>query len=289
MWIFRNLFSPYRRKCTVVMTLRVRDEEDILRENIEFHRAQGVDHFIIADNLSKDSTPRIIEEFEQKGLVSSVADRSVEFEQAACMTTLARQAKRQFDADWVINNDADEFWIPREGDLKSALSRLPDKVNVAVAERHDCIRPSKCTGVWHQDMIYRKSISVNAAGRKLLPKVAHRGHPDARVSVGNHSVKQIGKQHRNTQLLEILHFPMRSRKQFENKVRVSGAAIERSDHLPFNVARHMRHLYKIWTQGELDTYIDSQLWSEQAIATALASGNLQVDRRVADVLSQSRQ
>jgi hypothetical protein len=33
----------------VVMTLLVRDEEDILRENIDFHLKQGVDHFIISN------------------------------------------------------------------------------------------------------------------------------------------------------------------------------------------------------------------------------------------------
>jgi hypothetical protein len=34
----------------LVMTLLVRDEEDVLRANIDFHREQGVDFFIFNDN-----------------------------------------------------------------------------------------------------------------------------------------------------------------------------------------------------------------------------------------------
>jgi hypothetical protein len=57
----------------IVMTLLVRDEEDILVQNIEYHRALGVDHFIITDNLSKDRTPSIIQQhYVRKGWASSI-------------------------------------------------------------------------------------------------------------------------------------------------------------------------------------------------------------------------
>ena len=52
----------------LVMTLLVRDEEDALRANIEFHRGQGVDFFIITDNKSEDSTPAIVKEYEAAGI-----------------------------------------------------------------------------------------------------------------------------------------------------------------------------------------------------------------------------
>jgi hypothetical protein len=52
----------------LVMTLLVRDEEDVLRANIDFHRAQGVDFFIVTDNRSEDSTPDIIRAYEQQGI-----------------------------------------------------------------------------------------------------------------------------------------------------------------------------------------------------------------------------
>lgn len=38
----------------VVMTLLIRDEEDILEANLAFHLAQGVERFIVMDHLSSE-------------------------------------------------------------------------------------------------------------------------------------------------------------------------------------------------------------------------------------------
>ena len=51
----------------IVMTLLVRDEQDIIRENIEFHLSQGVDFFIVTDNRSVDMTPIYLKEYEKQG------------------------------------------------------------------------------------------------------------------------------------------------------------------------------------------------------------------------------
>ena len=40
------------------MTLLLRDEEDIVRENLDFHLAQGVDRVIVTDNGSEDRHAR---------------------------------------------------------------------------------------------------------------------------------------------------------------------------------------------------------------------------------------
>jgi len=44
------------RQMQLIMTLLVRDEEDIIQENIEYHLARGIDFIIATDNLSVDST-----------------------------------------------------------------------------------------------------------------------------------------------------------------------------------------------------------------------------------------
>ena len=48
----------------LVMTLLVRDEEDIVRENLDFHLAQGVDEVIVTDNGSEDDTLEIVRSYE---------------------------------------------------------------------------------------------------------------------------------------------------------------------------------------------------------------------------------
>ena len=43
------------------MTLIVRNEADIIEDNLRYHRAQGVDFFIALDNGSTDGTLEILE------------------------------------------------------------------------------------------------------------------------------------------------------------------------------------------------------------------------------------
>jgi hypothetical protein len=43
----------------LVMTLLVRDEQDILRENLDFHLANSVDEIVLMDNRSVDGTADI--------------------------------------------------------------------------------------------------------------------------------------------------------------------------------------------------------------------------------------
>ena len=51
----------------------------MLEENLQFHKAMGVDGFIITDNNSTDSTPDIIRKYKQKGWIKEVIE-----EKATC-------------------------------------------------------------------------------------------------------------------------------------------------------------------------------------------------------------
>ena len=51
------------------MTLLVKTKKGMLEENLQFHKAMGVDGFIITDNNSTDSTPDIIRKYKQKGWI----------------------------------------------------------------------------------------------------------------------------------------------------------------------------------------------------------------------------
>ena len=49
----------------IVMTLLVRNEEDIIEANIEFHLAQGADFIIATDNRSTDRTRDLLLRYAQ--------------------------------------------------------------------------------------------------------------------------------------------------------------------------------------------------------------------------------
>jgi hypothetical protein len=53
----------------LVMTLLVRDEDDIVASNIDFHLNNGVDFIIAMDNLSIDGAADILRLYERKGML----------------------------------------------------------------------------------------------------------------------------------------------------------------------------------------------------------------------------
>src|SRR5687768_13062418 len=106
----------------LVMTLKIRDEGDVIDANLRFHLAAGVDFFIVTDNGSVDETPEILERYRKAGLAQILEKPADEFYRPnpEWVTDMARLAATEHGADWVINNDADEFWWPLSGDLKAA-------------------------------------------------------------------------------------------------------------------------------------------------------------------------
>ena len=70
----------------IIMTLLVRDEEDILKQNIDFHLSQGVDFIIATDNLSVDSTKNILKEYEYHGKLRYIFEERDNYNQHEWVT-----------------------------------------------------------------------------------------------------------------------------------------------------------------------------------------------------------
>jgi len=271
----------------LVMTLLVRDEEDVLRANIDFHRAQGVDFFIVTDNKSEDSTPDIIREYEQQGIARYILETADDYNQSAWVTRMARMAAGEYGADWVINNDADEFWWPRQGQLSSLFNRLNGgDATILVGPRHDFVALNEETDVFYRDMVYRKRVSLNTVGKPLPPKVAHRAHPDVEVAQGNHWAELPGEAIVVENELDIFHFPLRSYSQYTNKIIKGGQAYERNTTHDANVGSTWRTLYEEYKRNGLVEFYREQSLSPDQIATGLREGSLISDRRLADYLDE---
>jgi hypothetical protein len=269
----------------LVMTLLVRDEQDVLRANIDFHRAQGVDFFIFTDNKSEDSTPDIIREYERQGIARYIYEGDDNYNQSAWVTRMARLAATEHQADWVINNDADEFWWPRSGDLRATFGGIAADKNILVAQRHDFVALFEETGCFYDDMVYRKKVSLNSIGKPLPPKVAHRAHPDVEVAQGNHWAELPGEPGIVEDLVDIFHFPLRSLAQFTNKIIKGGQAYERNTTHDAQVGSTWRKLYEEYQRnGSLQAYYRKESLSAEQIEAGLRSGALIADRRLSDYL-----
>src|SRR4051812_30289952 len=124
----------------IAMALKVRDEADVIESNLRFHTALGVDVFVITDNGSVDGTREILRGWEAAGR-AHVWDREGSFrrEGSRWLTEMARFAAVELAADWVIHADADEFWWPLTGDLRSALASVPRTYGTVMGARGDFV------------------------------------------------------------------------------------------------------------------------------------------------------
>jgi glycosyltransferase involved in cell wall biosynthesis len=73
----------------LVMTLLVRNEEELVAANLDHHLAQGVDLVIVTDNGSTDATRALLAPHEKRG-VAHVIDDPTEAHVQARNSTLVR-------------------------------------------------------------------------------------------------------------------------------------------------------------------------------------------------------
>ena len=127
-----NRFSKtQKRKQKLVMTLLVRDEELLIEANLKFHLAQGVDKIIVTDNGSEDKTRDILLKYQKKGFVHLIDEPSHNYQQVKWVDRMIQIAIKKYKADWIMNVDADEFFLSKTENLKDALP-VDQKPNVLV-------------------------------------------------------------------------------------------------------------------------------------------------------------
>lgn len=272
----------------LVMTLIVRDEEDILKENIDFHLSQGVDFIIATDNCSVDSTKEILKKYESEGKLLYIYEGDDNYNQHKWVTRIARIAVSDYGADWVINNDADEFWWPRENTLKKTFAALPSKCNVIQAHRNNFVHvyAEDDSIPFYKTMIFREVVSLNPIGKLLPPKQAHVGNRNVVVNQGNHSVDGIGQQNVIEGEIEIFHFPIRSHRQILNKIVKGGVAYARNDELPKGVGIALRTLYSEYIKnGNIDEYHQSQRYDKARLSSELKTRKIVTDTRLKNYLT----
>jgi hypothetical protein len=272
---------------TLILTLVVRDEAEILETNLEYHFAQGVDLAIVTDHGSRDATPAILQAYEKRGLARVLRVEGAQHHQSRRVTRMARLAAIEYDADWVINTDADEFWWPAAGTLADAFATIPEDYGQVIAPRNNFIPPSVYEDrPFYEQLVIRERASQNLIGEPLEPKVAHRGDPEIFVAPGNHSVGGVSLAPMPADgLVEVLHFPMRTFAQFERKVLATGVGYES---LPFrskDVGRDQLKLLELQREGKLLDYFEQCALSDEAVSAGVESGELVVDRRLATFMA----
>jgi hypothetical protein len=268
------------------MTLTARDEADIIDEQIAFHLADGVDFVIAADNGSTDGTTEILEQYARAGYAHRIPV-SDPFLQIELVTKLARLAATDHGADWVINSDADEFWWPRNGALKEILAAVPPRYgSVRGLWRNFVGRPDDGASFAERMTIRSQSPVEGLHPFNTHFKTVHRACADVEVGGGNHDVRGTGVAPLvGWYPIDVLHFPIRSREQFERKFirhwHVTSSDGKASNPFYDDVREAQR-------EGRMAELYDTFVVDDERLARGLTDGTLVEDTRLRDALRSLR-
>ncbi|WP_248582362.1 glycosyltransferase family 2 protein [Nocardioides sp. InS609-2] len=244
----------------IIGTLMVRDEVDIVAAMVEHHLAQGIDKLVVTDNNSLDGTTEVLEAYAETGLIELFHDLEHRKQQRDVVTRMARRARTEHRADWVLNLDADEFLIPVDKRLtvRQALAGTPLHLNAFTVPVFNLIGPAGWSGSGIQRLVWR-DLRTDAALRDIgihaqpTPNAIHRGESDIVIQQGNHVTSMPSNGQPPPEFaMEVLHLPWRSWTQFERKVVNAGRGYEASPDLKPSPNHHGMADYRRFKEGTLE-------------------------------------
>jgi len=281
------------------MTLIVRDEVDVVAHNIAFHAHHGVDAFAVLDNGSVDGTFELLQSLRSSFDIALFRDADGFHKEERSMF-LAGHLQNCLGATHLISNDADEFWVPRSGSLRSLIAadapvRLVRRYNFIVLHE-EVARPGYefFDSTWlvagppgHQP----PSPDPNAPLVIPMPLRAVPGKVFCalaglrRVFKGNHSVAHDEGEAMNTDAAVVLHYPVRTYEQFTRKVRNHGDNLRG---VTGGESWHLRRWDAIDRAGRLREEYDSLLFGAPSVQALADAGTIREERVIADFFAARR-
>lgn len=286
---------------SVAMSILVRDEVDIIEHNIHYHASVGVQHFVVTDNGSVDGTRELLSELQKNYSIDIIDEPSHSIDQDLWVTRMANQIKSDGRFEWVIHNDADEFWVPQH------VSTLPEAVVHSLAMNDEectnigvlqCPRvnmlPSQ-SATEHSDYQFFDNIhavvnnvplkkgeeqwnddGVNTVARHVMDKVMTRSDGLANVEYGNHGATHDMASAKTPYVL-IYHYPVRTYQQFERKVVNYGQSLENNTRFSKGSSLHLRYWYKRYLEGKLEQDYAAICFDDAELDSMCDSGHVRVD------------
>jgi len=122
----------------VLLAYLIKDEADIISQNLCHHYIIGFRNFVITDNNSSDDTANLISIFKERypdANVIYIKDTIIGYNQSVKTNAMSRYAISMLmlldiNVDWVLPVDADEFFIPGQQIDMKALFDKADKAGM---------------------------------------------------------------------------------------------------------------------------------------------------------------
>lgn len=280
------------------MTLLVKDEEEILLKNILFHKEMNVDGFIVTSHNSTDKTNEILEYLKSPqggNIVKEIFyETDPQFKQEIWVDRMIRVAKETYNADWVINADADEFYYSKQLDLKkSILNSQETNANVLWIDslvffpddRADFLNcpyfitrrffdfEAKALGIY-EDPKYSGFIEN---GLPFCRKVIHKTKGYKKIVLGNHFVHMKNKKEIQTIDINLYHFHIQNYKNYEKKIKRYLTSVK--DLAP-HIAIHMKYMISLYENGKLKQNYYTQ-YNDEIRDFLINNGTIIIDKSLA--------
>lgn len=258
------------------MTLLVKNEEDILENNIRFHKAMGVDGFIVTSHNSTDNTNVILKKLKEEGIVNEIIyETSPKYEQATFVDRMIKIAKDKYKADWIINADADEFFYAENHNLKKGIFDADVAgLNCIVPDIINYFSEDKENYLYEGCLFYKRT--------KMYTKVIHNTKDYMKIRMGNHNVDMKNKNKRlNTSDIYIYHYHIRNYKGYEEKVK---RYIDTE--LASNIGTHMQHMIDLYKNGRLIEDYNAR-YGDDVKNKLLREGNVLIDKNISNFLNKN--
>ena len=261
----------------IVTVSAIRNEADILETFVRYH-LQFVDHMIIIDHRSVDSSSQILQSLIKEGLpIELTQENRMDFQQGLMMTALMKKAAMDFDADWILPIDADEFLnTGGNGFVREVLENLPQDKIVKVPWRtyiplpsDDLQEPNTLLRIKHHRRAEHQKL------RKILIPRALTMQSKGMIDAGNHSFvkKEFGRKKQfpyiDMDTLVHAHFPVRSTQQVAVKAIVGWLSILAKPNKEPTEGFHIKLLYDRFKNG---SQISPEELTSMALGYAIASG-----------------
>lgn len=282
-------------KIRLIMTLLVKDEEEILEKNIRFHKEMGVDGFIVTSHNSKDKTNEILEKLKEEGIVLEIIyETDPAYHQVKFVDRMIKTAKRKYKADWIINADADEFYYSKSLNLKNEIY-VAQKAGCNVIDVESTrIFPEDSSDYLNNHYFVKNPFQTfeiemlgtdnkvfrHYAGLYCCPKVIHKTKGYRKIEMGNHDVRMFGKKRVTSSNIVLYHFIIRSYQAQIDKLKRYKESINL---ISKGFGDHTRNMIKLYEEGKLKDEFDKE-YGEEIKNVLIREGVLCIDKSLSNFL-----
>jgi glycosyltransferase involved in cell wall biosynthesis len=276
----------------IVAHLGVKDEVELIERSINHLRAIGVDLIIACDVNSGDGTYEILEKHrsDDRFWVYRLSDPGPDIDDVWTRTAMA--IIKSAGADFVLFLDADEFWIPASGCLKTC--HAIEQADVLSVRRYSVpltpngpAMPEALVPERYQDLllvveeipdfdVHLRENVVTSVVQMVDDKVMARPEYIAGTTTGGHDILQLGSTPlRRTRPgdLVIAHLPLTTRSRFRAKIHNIRESFRMHERLWGELgAWHWRRWLSFADQGRLDEEFDRNVYDSQTITAMRREG-----------------